>query len=111
MAVYRCGVCGHLFDEQKEGYSITELKECPMCHQPREKFIYVEDDRPEEEVPAQPAQKNLSYDPAIVRKDPDNRYMAEIHEMAVTGQSIHAAMSTRMPMQNRVDILLLSAPL
>lgn len=111
MAVYRCGVCGHLFDEQKEGYSITELKECPMCHQPREKFIYVEDDRPEEEVPAQPAQKNLSYDPAIVRKDPDNRYMAEIHEMAVTGQSIHAAMSTRMPMPNWDDILLLGAQL
>lgn len=37
--------------------------------------------------------------------------MAEIHEMAVTGKSIGAAMSTQMPMPNWDDILILGAQL
>ena len=32
MAIYRCSVCGYLFDEEKEGKSFAELKECPVCH-------------------------------------------------------------------------------
>ena len=53
----------------------------------------------------------LDYDPAIVRHDPSDRYMAEIHEMAVTGKSIGAAMSTKMPVPNWDDILILGAQL
>ena len=53
----------------------------------------------------------LDYDPQFVRKDASDRYMAEIHEMAVTGHSIHAAMSTKMKMPNWDDILLLGAQL
>ncbi len=37
--------------------------------------------------------------------------MAEIHEMAVTGKSIHAAMDTRVPMPGWDDILILGAQL
>ena len=53
----------------------------------------------------------LDYDSTTARHDESNRYMAEIHEMAVTGKSIGGAMSTRMPMPNWDDILLLGAQL
>ena len=39
------------------------------------------------------------------------RYMAEIHEMAVTGKSISAAMGTQMKMPGWDDILILGAQL
>ena len=42
--VYRCRVCGYLFDEEKEGTSISQLKECPVCGQPAENFVPVETD-------------------------------------------------------------------
>ncbi|MDD3205522.1 MAG: hypothetical protein PHS74_07305 [Lachnospiraceae bacterium] len=34
MAVYKCSVCGYIFDEEKEGKAFTELTECPVCKQP-----------------------------------------------------------------------------
>lgn len=36
--VYKCSVCGYLFDEEKEGKSFSELTECPLCKQPVEKL-------------------------------------------------------------------------
>ena len=37
--------------------------------------------------------------------------MKEIHEMAVTGKTVHAAMGTRLPMPSWDDILILGAQL
>lgn len=51
------------------------------------------------------------YNPAYVRHDPEERYMEEIHQFAVSGESIHAAMGTRLPMPKWEDILLLGAQL
>ena len=42
MAKYRCSVCGFIYDEEKEGVPFSELKECPICHQPQEKFTLYE---------------------------------------------------------------------
>ena len=36
--VYKCSVCGYVFDEEKEGKSISEITECPLCKQPVEKL-------------------------------------------------------------------------
>ena len=36
--VYKCSICGYLFDEEKEGKSFLELTECPLCKQPAEKL-------------------------------------------------------------------------
>lgn len=109
MAVYVCTVCGYRYDEEKEGVPFAKLEQCPLCRQPRDKFVL------EEQPSAPPAQEqtdsSLAYDPAYVRSDPSSRYMAEIHEMAVSGHSVHAAMSTRMPMPNWDDILILGAQL
>ena len=36
--VYKCSVCGYVFDEAAEGKSVSELTECPLCKQPAEKL-------------------------------------------------------------------------
>ena len=108
MAVYKCSVCGAIYDEEKSGKPITELAECPVCKQPASKFVLVsEENRAEEKS----FHGKLDYDPDTARHDPSARYMAEIHEMAVTGKSVGASMSTQMPMPNWDDILILGAQL
>ena len=47
MAVYRCRVCGYIFDEEKEGKSIRDIDVCPRCKQPDDRFELVEDDSAE----------------------------------------------------------------
>ena len=122
MAKYVCSVCGYVYDEEKEGKAFSELKECPVCKQPASKFTRQEETAASEkkakkaEKPAGKKQDSagdmdLAYDSTFTREDSSCRYMAEIHEMAVTGESIHAAMGTQMPMPSWDDILLLGAQL
>lgn len=109
MAIYKCRICGAIYDEEKEGKPISALTGCPVCKQPISNLIPISD-----EVQVSTPQSHggdLAYDSATERHDPSARYMAEIHEMAVTGKSIGGAMSTKMPMPNWDDILLLGAQL
>ena len=111
MAVYKCSICGMIFDEEKEGKKLSELDCCPICKQPISKFEKISDgDAPATSAPAA-AQGDLAYDPQFARIDRSCRYMAEIHEMAVSGKSIDGAMGTLMPMPGWDDILLLGAQL
>ena len=109
MAKYRCSVCGYIFDEEKEERNFSELKECPVCHQPADKFYLYE----EEKTTAAPEKKELKldYPKEFMRHDESCRYMKEIHEMAVTGKSISAAMGTEIPVPGWDDILILGAQL
>lgn len=111
MGVYQCSVCNYVFDEEKEGKSLDSLEVCPICKQELNKFVLVAD--APEQAPVQAEVKNtpLAYDPMFARNDSKCRYMAEIHEMAVTGEHLHAAMGTQMPMPNWDDILILGAQL
>ena len=34
MAKYKCGVCGFIYDEEKEDAPFSELTVCPVCRQP-----------------------------------------------------------------------------
>lgn len=120
MAVYKCSVCGYVFDEDKEQRRFEELTECPVCKQSPDKFVKIRDDSSEapagESGAGTPADGNgpsldLRYDDALVRRDESCRYMAEIHQMAVSGHSISAAMGTQMKMPDWDDILLLGAQL
>ena len=120
MAVYKCSVCGYVFDEDKEQRRFEELTECPVCKQSPDKFVRIRDDSSEapagESGAGTPADGNgpsldLRYDDALVRRDESCRYMAEIHQMAVSGHSISAAMGTQMKMPDWDDILLLGAQL
>ena len=132
--VYKCSICGYIFDEKEQGRPFSELTECPMCKQPIEKF---------EQIPSEPAESpagtdapspagaqagalqeepfadsaqgsaepNLNYPKETRRTDSNYRYMKEIHEMAVTGKSAIEAMGTQRSMPNWDDILILGAQL
>ena len=114
MAVYKCIICGYEFDEEKEGKSFAEIEKCPLCKVDKSNMIL----QGGEEAPAadaaaeaEPEDAGLAYDQKFTREDPSCRYMKEIHEMAVSGESIHAAMGTQMPMPGWDDILILGAQL
>ena len=112
MAVYKCIVCGYVFDEAKEDKSFAEIEKCPLCKVPKENMILEGgEETPAEAEEPEPEDNGLGYDKAFVREDPSCRYMKEIHEMAVSGESIHAAMGTQMPMPGWDDILILGAQL
>lgn len=121
--IYKCSVCGYLFDEEKEGKPFSELTECPLCKQPAEKLepVLPAGVKEEEKVPADDEKKDvvgnpgdepdLSYPKETRKTDGDYRYMKEIHEMAVTGKSSIEAMGTRMKMPGWDEILVLGAQL
>ena len=113
MAVYSCSICGYIYDEEKEGAPLSSLDACPVCKQPISKFTLVagQEEKKEEVLPKKEFEGDLAYDPTYVRDDPACRYMSEIHEMAVTGHTIHAAMGTLMPMPGWDDIYFLGAQL
>ena len=41
---YRCTVCGHIYDEEREGVKFADLPDtwtCPTCGAPKSKFVPV----------------------------------------------------------------------
>lgn len=109
MAIYRCKICGAIYDEEKEGKPISKLECCPVCKMLVSNLALIDE---AEEKPVNTAfSGDLAYDSALSRNDTTCRYMAEIHEMAVSGNTIGGAMSTKMSMPNWDDILLLGAQL
>ncbi len=118
MMVYRCSICGYVYDEEKEGKPFSGLTQCPVCKQPPEKFKEVESEKPAalpeaEKIPvsADAGVQDLSYPKETRKTDSDYRYMKEIHEMALTGRSAIEAMGTRMKMPDWDDVLVLGAQL
>ena len=109
MAKYKCNVCGYVFDEEEQGIPFSELKECPVCHQPASAFSIYEEIRQVKRE--EKKEESLEYPREFSREDESCRYMKEIHEMAVTGKSISAAMGTLLPMPDWDDILILGAQL
>ena len=109
MAIYKCGVCGAIYDEIREGKPFSEISCCPICKQPVSKFVLVSEEGEKETLKTYEGE--LDYDAATAREDVSCRYMGEIHQMAVTGKSIGGAMGTKMPMPGWDDILLLGAQL
>ena len=107
--VYKCSVCGYLFDEEKEGKSFSDLTECPLCKQPMDKFEIISSEETKDSVPEKPL--NLDYPKETKKTDSNYRYMKEIHEMAVTGKSAIEAIGTQMKMPDWDDILILGAQL
>ena len=107
--VYKCSVCGYIFDEKEQGRAFADLKECPLCKQPAEKFERMSSKEPEPEEPVE--ETDLSYPRDTRKTDSSYRYMKEIHEMAVTGKSAIEAMGTLRKMPDWDDILVLGAQL
>lgn len=109
MAIYKCSICGYIYDEDKEGKLLEEISACPLCKQPVSMFRPDEGDESESVIVE--TKGSSDYPEEYIRDDKSSRYMAEIHQMAVTGTSIIEAMGTQMPMPNWDDILILGAQL
>ena len=81
MARFQCGVCGFVYDEEKEGKPFEDLKECPVCRQPASVFAPLKEAEEEaaltkeEAVSAESVDtgenrpKGLEYDPKYARQD------------------------------------------
>ena len=106
MAIYKCTICGMIYDEQEQGKPLSSLDACPICKQPISKFEKILDSKTKQNTKI-----NLMYDASLSREDKNNRYMKEIHEMAVKGESLHSAMATEMPLPSWDDILIMGAQL
>ena len=88
MAKFRCNICGFIYDEEKEGVAFEKITECPICHQKTTEFsLYEEVERETNSIQQKP--QTLDYQKEYVRHDETTRYMEEIHQMAVSGKSIH----------------------
>lgn len=107
MAIYKCSICGIIFDEEKEGKPLSSLSCCPVCKQPVSKFVLVSESKPETKTTT----LNLEYDSSTQRQDATDRFMKEIHQISKTGKSISGSMSTDMPLPSWDDILIMGAQL
>ena len=107
--IYKCSICGYVHDEEKTGIKLKDLKHCPVCKQPIEKF------REEKQVKKENKENNrledLSYEGEDARSDKTKRYMDTIHQIAVSGESVVASMATTKPMPNWDDILIMGCQL
>ena len=85
--VYKCSICGYVYDEAQEGKPFCELDACPICKQPPEKFVpqasEADTHSPCSSRSADAVTTDLSYPSQTRKTDSDYRYMKEIHEMAV----------------------------
>ena len=102
--IYKCTICGHIHNEEATGILLNELDACPICKQDISKFVEVENSKSSENTDIN---SELAYDKNYAKSDKDIRAMDAIHQMAITGESIVAAMYTELPMPNWDDILIL----
>ena len=62
MAKFECSVCGYIFDEQQAGIKFSEITECPICAESKDKFKKIEEEEKEK---------------AEEKKDEDKGYVIE----------------------------------
>ncbi|MBQ3389009.1 MAG: hypothetical protein IJG60_07345 [Thermoguttaceae bacterium] len=111
MAQYKCSICGYVYDEAKEGVPFSQLKACPVCFQPAVCFEKIGETFDSPERPDAESDLPLAYPEQYARNDSSIRHMDDIHKMAVSGESIHAAMATEIPVPGFDEILILGAGL
>ncbi len=123
MAIYRCRICGHIYDEEKEGVLFKDLPDdwkCPTCFAPKSVFEKVDDTEEnskikeikKDKVHEQKENNIEDYLKEYERQSDDfEKNMKDIHEMAKTGQSIISSMGTLLPKPSFNDILILGGQL
>ncbi|WP_114108619.1 glutamate synthase-related protein [Clostridioides difficile] len=127
MSIYKCSVCGYIYDESRNDKTWDELSEdweCPVCTKGRSYFgkistvYYEEDEKVAEDIVEDESKLNtekegdLNYLSTYLRRDDEvEKHMDIIHEMAVTGKSIIEPMRTKLPVISWDDILIMGAQL
>lgn len=98
--IYRCTMCGHLYDESKEGVKFADLPDdwvCPVCGAPKSLF--------------EPTEENVEAGSSSEMTVPVDGSMAYIQQIAKTGESVIEPAGTKLNVANWNDILLLGAQL
>ena len=114
MAVYVCAVCDTEYDEDKESARWNDLPSdftCPVCDSGKAfwRRVGAEPDI-SEDIQEATKERDLSFD-LLKTEDSHESYLADIHTMAETGQSIIEPMQTRKPVISWEDILIQGAQL
>ena len=114
MAKYRCRLCQYEYNEKTEGIFFDDLPMdwiCPVCGAAKSEFDLVEEAPPPAPPPAEPRSKRESIDDFRRSSDELETRMADIHRMALTGESVVEPMRTRQPVVSWDDILVKGAQL
>jgi glutamate synthase domain-containing protein 2/rubredoxin len=114
MAVYRCSVCDTIFDEEKEGKKWDGLAAdwaCHVCESGKSFFRRVDETGAPADVSGA-----VSSDVTVTAGEPariseTEPLMADIHQMAETGESIIEPMRTKAPSLSWDEILIKGAQL
>jgi glutamate synthase domain-containing protein 2/rubredoxin len=115
MAKYRCRLCHYIYNEKTEGIFFDDLFPdwiCPVCGAGKAEFDRLEDEleapRP---APVEPVRERKSIDDYRRSSDELETHMADIHHMALVGESVIEPMRTRKPVVSWDDILIKGAQL
>lgn len=118
MAKYRCIVCEFVYDEDKNNSLWMDVPEdytCPVCGSAKKLHEKVENAISPPVAPAQGKSdigSDKGPDDSLLRAFDDiESYMADIHQMAETGESISEPMRTRLPTFSWDELLFKGAQL
>ena len=115
MSQFRCRVCGYVYDEFTEGALFSSLPDywtCPVCGALKAEFEEVTDvPGPTEAFSPAGAGGGTAFESLRRASDELETRMADIHRMALTGESVIEPMRTRMPAVSWDDILIKGAQL
>lgn len=113
--LYECGLCSHLYEEEKEGIRWADLPgewTCPVCGSGKDSFTL----RIGTSAPPSPSADSQSPGEEYLaewrrQSDDFESHMADIHRIAVTGRSVIEPMRTREPTFSWEEILFKGAQL
>jgi glutamate synthase domain-containing protein 2/rubredoxin len=115
MGKYRCRICQYIYNEKTEGISFDDLPMdwiCPVCGAAKAEFDRLEEEpEPPAPFPADPIRELKSLDAYRRASDELETAMADIHRMALTGESVVEPMRSRKPVVSWDDILIRGAQL
>jgi rubredoxin len=116
IAIFECNLCGYVYDEEQEGKPWDELPDdwdCPVFGSPKSEFSLVEQEVVAEVPLSEPEEQSTDDYPAEWARHSDDLeiHMADIHRMAVTGQSVIEPMRTGAPTFSWDELLIKGAQL
>jgi glutamate synthase domain-containing protein 2/rubredoxin len=113
MAKYRCRICSYIYNEKTEGVFFDDLFPdwiCPVCGAAKSEFELMEEELPPP-PPIEPVRERKSIEDYGRASDELETHMADIHRMALVGESVIEPMRTRKPVVSWDDILVKGAQL